>query len=558
MRLPFSIQPISHMLFFSVPGKRSFFSARVVPILLGGLGIVWLGAAETPKKPVNLLFIMTDQQRWDAMSVAGNSILKTPHLDQLASEGARFSKFYSSCPVCVPARTVILTGHSLDSSRVRNNNDVDTKEFPADFLSFDQILLRNGYRGEYYGKWHAPYQMTLDYTRPVRWLNGKAKPAGSKADLSDSDAYKQYVMAQARPGPLQPGQLTQKGGAWVYTPIPLDINYGKEMPTKSSQAESYGRLDLPAEYSSTAYTAREGLEALERLKHEGAPFTLTISLDPPHPPMMVSEPYYSRYPAEKIPVPVSIADPLTNSPYASRIRSPYDALFRDPQNIRQMTSIYYGMVAEVDDWVGKILKKLDDLGLTENTLVIFTSDHGEELGDHGLYGKFVFYEGSVHVPLLMRLPGVIPAQTVVAAPAAHIDLFPTILDYLNQPAHPTEGFSLRSLIEGQESAPNRVVVSEWDSDQSPGLMVTDGRWKYLCGRSANAPSLDALYDLQIDPEELNNLIGRNPDRHKYHEETARMKGLLLDWMAKVKSPRLAGVQARPLFPESKLVTKSKL
>ena len=149
-----------------------------------------------------------------------------------------------------------------------------------------------------------------------------------------------------------------------------------------------------------------------------------------------------------------------------------------------MTSIYYGMVTEVDDGVGKILKRLDDLELADNTLVVFTSDHGEMLGEHGMHGKFVFYEGSVHVPLLLRLPGAIAPGTVIKAPSSHLDLFSTILDYCGKSGNASEGSSLRPLIEG--------------------------RWKLLYGRAANAPSLDALYDLQTDPHEVNNLIGNNP------------------------------------------------
>ena len=516
--------------------------------LLFGVYFAAVIPGSSAEKPINLLFIMTDQQRWDAMSCAGNLVIKTPNLDRLAEEGARFAKFYSSCPVCTPARTVILTGHALESNHVWSNTNVTTSELPAELLSFDQVLLRNGYKGEYYGKWHVPYQLALDYTRPVRWLNGKNKPPGSKADISDSDAYREYVRKNVPARDPKPGQLVQKNGVWPYTPIPLDENYGKADASKASQAEAYGRLEIPPEHSSTAYTAKEGIEALERLKD--GPFTLTISLDPPHPPMMVSEPFYSMYPPEKIPVPASLADPRTNSPYADRTKGPRDALYRDPQNIRQMTSIYYGMISEVDLWVGKILQRLDELGLAQNTLVVFTSDHGEELGEHGMHGKFVFYEGSVHVPLLLRLPGVIPAQTVVTAPASQLDLFGTILDYLNQPSRPTEGRSLRPLIEGKESGVGRIAVSEWPAAQLPGFMVTDGRWKLLYGRNATNKSLDALYDLQTDPHEMNNLIGRNPGREKYRAEATRMKNLLIDWLTRVKSPLLDSVRARPVLSDA--------
>jgi hypothetical protein len=496
------------------------------------------------KKPINLLFIMTDQQRWDAMSCYGNTVIKTPNFDKLASEGARFANFYSACPVCTPARTAILTGHSIESNHVLSNNDADKTDAPP-FPSFDQILLHNGYQGEYHGKYHSPYRLATDYTKPVRWLNGKIPPPGCKAEISESEAFFQFVKDNATQPPIKPDQLPAKTGNYI--PIPLDENYGKKPSGKPSQAEMYGRLVMSPAFSHTAFTAKEGIAALERLKDK--PFTLTISIDPPHPPMVVSEPYYSLYPPDKIPVPASINDSRTNSPYAKSNRGP-DA-YRNPTNIQQMRSIYYGMVTEVDDWIGKILKRLDELGLADNTLVIFTSDHGEMLGDHGMHSKMVFYEGSAHIPLLMRLPGVIPANTVVQIPASHIDLFATILDYCGQTSHTSEGQSLRPFIEGKTGGAGRVAVSEWPSKTVPGFMIFDGRWKLMFGQTSDASSLDALYDLKSDPEEVNNLIGKNPEREKYRAEAERMKGLLVEWLARVQSPSLEGVKARPVMSEAK-------
>jgi len=503
-------------------------------------------AADAPKPPLNLLFIITDQQRWDAMSCAGNEILQTPNLDKLAREGARFTNFYSACPVCVPARTAILTGHSIESNHVVDNKDADKTDAPP-FPSFDQILLRSGYHGEYHGKYHSPYALALEYTQPVSWLNGKKAPAKSKALTSESEAFRAYLEKNVPARPLRPGELLQANG--IYTSIELDERFGKPDAAKGSQAESYGRLEVPAEHSHAAYTAKEGIAALDRLK--GGPFTLTISIDPPHPPMIVSEPYYSMYPPQGIPAPASISDPRTNSPYADRPGE--GVLYRQPQLIKQMTSIYYGMVREVDDWIGKILQRVDDLGLADNTLIIFTSDHGEMLGDHGMHGKFVFYEGSVHVPLLMRLPGAIKPGTVIKAPASHIDLFPTILDYCGKTGNESEGRSLRTLIDGIDPGTNRVAVSEWPATRIPGFMICDGRWKLLYGRAANAPSLDALYDLQTDPQELNNLIGKNPQREQSRTEVTRMKGLLVEWLIRVKSPHLESVRARPIFADASSV-----
>jgi arylsulfatase A-like enzyme len=381
----------------------------------------------------------------------------------------------------------------------------------------------------------------------VSWLNGKKAPPKSKAVTSESEAFRAYLEKNVPARPLRPGELLQANG--IYTSIELDERFGKPDAAKGSQAESYGRLEVPAEHSHAAYTAKEGIAALDRLK--GGLFTLTISIDPPHPPMIVSEPYYSMYPPQGIPAPASISDPRTNSPYTDRPGE--GVLYRQPQLIKQMTSIYYGMVREVDDWIGKILQRVDDLGLADNTLIIFTSDHGEMLGDHGMHGKFVFYEGSVHVPLLMRLPGAIKPGTVIKAPASHIDLFPTILDYCGKAGNASEGRSLRPLIDGIDPGTNRVAVSEWPATRVPGFMICDGRWKLLYGRTANAPSLDALYDLQTDPQELNNLIGKNPQREQYRTEVTRMKGLLVEWLIRVKSPHLESVRARPILADANSV-----
>ena len=509
-----------------------------ISLIVAILAIDFLEAVAGPSSPVNLLFIMTDQQRWDAMGCAGNPVIKTPHLDRLAKEGARFTRFYSACPVCVPSRTCMLTGHDIDANGVRSNGDVRLEDQPP-FPSFDQILLRSGYVGEYHGKYHSPYKLAMDYSQPVRWLNGK-RPDGCRADMSDSEAFRLYVAERAPKRALRPGELSV--GAGIYTPIPLDVNYGKKDTGDVSQSGAYGRVEAPAESSRTVFTVKDGLAALERLSNH-PPFTLTISIDPPHPPMVVSEPYYSMYPPESIPVPESIDDPRSDSPYGSRNGKKENSAFSDPTNIRQMRSIYYGMVTQVDDEVGRILKRLEELGLAKSTLVIFTSDHGEMLGDHGMHSKGVFYEGSAHVPLLMRLPGIIPANTVIDAPTSGLDLFPTILDYCGQPQHECAGRSLRPLIEGRDSGKGWVAISEWNSTKVPGFMVFDGRWKYMCGRSADAPSRDALYDLENDPNEMENLIGRG---QKYRAETKRMRGLLVDWLAQVKSPCLDDVKARPL------------
>jgi arylsulfatase A-like enzyme len=517
-------------------------------------------AAAKLKAKTNLLFIMTDQQRFDAMSCAGAKVLKTPNLDRLARQGAYFKNAYSNCPICVPARAVMLTGCGIDTVGVTGNNDCDSPKV-ANVPTFDNILARDGYHTEYYGKWHTPYKFASTYKNPVRQTGKHSK--GSNI-AGQSAAYKTWLdKKDPTPHEIAEGQLLDNGSKRPYTPDTLDWRFGepqahwdqlrkrnrnKNKPKGGmnpfSQAGSYGCLHIPAACTRVAFVGTEVLDALDRMKDK--PFSLTCSFGPPHPPMILPKPYHGMYPAEKIDTPESIDDPMTNSPYARRAAEPEMRRYRNKSHVCQMTSNYYGMVREIDDWVGKILDRLDKHGLADNTLVIFTSDHGEMLGDHGMHSKMVLYEGSAHIPLLMRLPGAIKPGSVVKTPVAHVDLFATILDYLSMPACKSDGRSLRTLIDGKGDGGVDFCVSQWRSGNGPNFMIRSGKWKLLTSYNPKSPVVDALYDLETDPHEMNNLIGKNPNRKKSLPQAKKLKTKLVRWLKKTNSPHLKGLQARQL------------
>jgi len=515
------------------------------------------------KSRINLLFIMTDQQRFDAMSCAGNKILKTPNLDRLAKAGAYFENAYSSCPICVPARAVILTGCGPDTVGITGNDKYDSPEV-ANIPTFDNILARNGYHTEYYGKWHTPYQFASTYKNKVRQTGKHSKAVGVQPQVA---AYKEWLGRQKiGERDVGEGELLDKGSGRPYTPDAMDWRFGKpqaqwdrmarEARRKQggkakrkkgmnpfSQAGSYGCLHMPAACTRTAFVGTEVLDALDRMKDK--PFSLTCSFGPPHPPMILPKPYYGMYPADKIAAPTSIDDPMENSPYAARAARDEMKRYRNKDHARQMASNYYGMVREIDDWVGRILDRLDTHGLTDNTLVIFTSDHGEMLGDHGMHSKMVLYEGSAHIPLLMRLPGAIKPGTVVKTPVAHTDLLATILDYLSMPARKSDGRSLRTLMNGKEDGID-FCVSQWRSGNGPNYMVRTRRWKLLTSYNPKSPVVSALYDLENDPHEMNNLIGKNPNSKKHLPQAEKLRARLIGWLKKTNSPHLKGVQARKM------------
>lgn len=507
--------------------------------------------ANAQKKP-NLLFIMTDQQRYDALSIAGNVVLKTPKLDRLAKQGAIFKNAYTPCAVCAPARSSILTGTTVENNGMKTNDRAYYFEQKGlmTMPTFDEILLEKGYHCEYYGKWHTQSSHTNVYKNPQKTAkNGKSifGPEGQSLIYAD------FLDEKSHQRELKAGELYDDFTHRPYRPNPLDKFYGKtdaekkQQKLKSIQPDFNGELMIDKKFSITAFQAKQTIEAIERLKD--STFSITCSFHFPHAPMLPTKPYSKRYPAKKMEAPLSISDDMENSPYKKangRLEHPE---FSDPEKIKYMISSYYGLVSELDDWVGKILNKLDELGLADNTLVIFTSDHGEMLGAHGLREKNVFYEESAHIPLILRFPGEIEKNKVVTGYISTVDLFATILDYLKIGYHQSDGKSLRGLMEGTDSEHGKYVVTEWDyhGDTESNYMIVKDGWKLIIPYSESSAVINAMYNLNTDPYEMNNLIGKNPEKLKYAEKAEDLRKSLLEWLRKNKSAHFDGVQKRKLI-----------
>ena len=500
----------------------------------------------------NILFIITDQQRYDALSIAGNTVLETPNLDRLAEQGAWFKNAYSPCAVCCPSRSSILTGHTVENTGMKTNGKgyYYEEEGLMKMPTFDEILSENGYHCEYYGKWHSQSSHTTIYKNPKQTSkSGKSVFAHG----GQNHVFIDYIDENYPKQKLNKGELYDNFTQRPYRPDPMDIFYGKdyedikEAHKKASQPNFHGELLVPKEHSFTAFQAKETIEAIERLKD--SVFSITCSFHFPHAPLIPPEPYYSMYPANEMVPPVSINDDMENSPYKTANGRMGLPAFSDHEKIKYMISNYYGLVKEIDDWVGEILATLDKNGLTENTLVIFTSDHGEMLGSHGLREKNIFYEESAHIPLMIRFPGKIDKNTKVDAYVSLVDLFPSILDYLDIEEHQSDGNSLRDLIEGKETLHGEYVVTEWDyrGDVSPNYMIVKEGWKLLIPYSIESKVINAMYDLNTDPYEMNNLIGKNPNRAQYADKAEELRESLLEWLKKNKSKHFEGVKNRKLI-----------
>ena len=524
----------------------------VILSIHAGSAVAGNNQSNLPKKKPNLLFIMTDQQRYDALSVAGNTVLKTPNLDRLAKQGVWFKNAYTPCAVCAPARSSILTGTTVENNGMKTNGLA--YDYRQDGLmtmpTFDEILSAKGYHCEYYGKWHTQSSHAAIYKNPQKTAkNGKSifGPGGQ------SHIYEDYLNEKSPNRELKAGELYDGFTDRPYRPYPLDKFYGKTYPEikqqklKSIQPDLHGELMIDKKFSMTAFQAKQTIEALERLKD--STFSITCSFHFPHAPMLPTKPYSKRYPAKKMVAPVSISDDMENSPYKKANDRLENTEYSDPEKIKYMISSYYGLVSELDDWVGKILNKLDELGLAENTLVIFTSDHGEMLGAHGLREKNVFYEESAHIPLILRFPGEIEKNKVVNGYISTVDLFATILDYLKIGQHSSDGTSLRGLMEGTDLEHGKYVVTEWDywGDTESNYMIVKDGWKLIIPYSESSRVIDAMYNLNTDPYEMNNLIGNNPDKLKHAQKAEDLRKSLLEWLKKNKSAHFDGVQKRKLI-----------
>ena len=502
----------------------------------------------------NLLFIMTDQQRFDTLSLAGNTILQTPNMDRIGRDGAYFKLALSHCPVCGPDRASMLTGCGIERTKVRTNYHLTWAP--------GTDVMDAGYYCEYQGKWHSPIHKTTPYQ------GFRYEPQSDNGyHCEHLTMFEQWVDDRVPDRELKQGEQRDDTYKRPYITDPIDKRYGVEPdgplvdqegnPLPDIQPNRHGGFQFDAKHSFSAFQGTQTIAALHRAKESGKPFAVTASFNYPHAPLVVSPPYYRMYDPDEMPIPPSIGDDHSNSPYGNANQRSTCPEYSDPELIKYMISNYYGLVKEIDDWVGRILDTLEEIGEADNTFVIFTSDHGEMLGDHGLREKNIFYEGSVHVPLTMRFPGRIKPGTVVAEPVSHLDLFSTILDYLGLDIPDSDGESLRPLIDGtDEYDGERFAVAEWNYDDAgnwlhgPNFCVRTKKWKFMYCREPKPGIIDCLFDLANDPHEMNNLIGLNPDHEKQREQAETMKSLLVRYLEERNHPSLETVRAKPtLFSE---------
>lgn len=448
-------------------------------LALGGQSMGVTEVEMDTKRP-NILWICTDQQRYDTIASLGNKYIRTPNLDRLASEGVAFTHAFCQAPVCTPSRASFLTGRYPSTTRAHDNG----QNIPAEEVLVTRILADAGYDCGLSGKLHISAcqgrveRRIKDGYRVFHWSHDPS-PQWGKAN--------EYI-----------AWLESKGYTWDRLP----------------HLKGYAGPGVPAELHQTTWCADRAIDFIR--EQRSTPWLMSVNIFAPHHPFEAPQEYWERYDPDALPDPAYREGELENKPSFQRAdhsggggRPPFTKM--TPRQRREVTAAYYAMVEHIDDNVGRILKALNDTGQRENTIVIFMSDHGELLGDHGVYLKGPYtYDCSVRVPLIISWPGHYASGIVSDALVQLTDLAPTLLASAGLPI-PTrmQGKSLVDLLTGKTDKHRDHVFCEAYVKKvgsgEPAINVSMVRTRTHKIAICHGTGEGELYDLEADPGEHENL-----------------------------------------------------
>ena len=429
------------------------------------------------KRP-NILWYCTDQQRFDTIGALGNPHVQTPTLDGLVESGTAFTHAYCQSPICTPSRSSFMTG--MYPSRVhncRNGNEDFTGHPPL----ISKLIADSGYDCGMVGKFHL-------------------QSSGKRTEPRLDDGYRYWKFSHA---PRDDWREGHDYADWV----------SEKGANLSHLLE--GDENVPSEFHQTTWTTDRASEFISEERDK--PWFLTLNPYDPHPPFIPPKSYADRFDIEAMPGPyfrdsdLAQQEKLTDLDFQTQAQRPEEF-----DGCKQQ-ALYYAMIAQIDDQLARILKHLDETGQRQNTIIIFTSDHGESLGDHGLQFKGCrFYEGLVRVPLIFSWPGHIQSDLRSSALVELVDMSATLLECAGvEMPEQMQGKSLLPVLKGEAPADEHreFVRSEYfdaldssfcpgDGDQSFATMYRERRFKLVV---YHGHDLGELYDLQNDPWEFDNL-----------------------------------------------------
>ncbi|WP_165452717.1 sulfatase [Paenibacillus thalictri] len=417
-------------------------------------------------KPQNILFLFTDQQRYDTLEELGNPIIKTPALNRLVKEGVAFTRAYSPCPVCVPARYAMHTGQLPHRTNCTVNESM-----PDGRASFMEILQEHGYQTHGVGKMHFTFT-GKDGDTPWGFESRDYSEEGGLED--DFKAF-----------------LRENGYGHVHDPqgVRSEMYY---IPQPSQ---------LPAHLHNTHWVADRSIDFLKR-RDETRPFMLMTSFIKPHPPFENPTPWNKLYRGPEMPLPKRPQDSEGLITYWNKFQNRYKYRDQgiDDHLFRAMKAAYYGAISFVDYQIGRLLAYMEEAGLLDNTLILFSSDHGELLGDYHCVGKRSFLDAAARIPMIMVHPD-LPKNVRCDKPVSLVDILPTFLQAANiEPKITYSGDSLIDIASG--SVERERIFAQYNREEYGVYMSVTERYKYMY----SAPDdMEWLFDLKVDPDETRNL-----------------------------------------------------
>lgn len=428
----------------------------------------------------NIVVILTDDQRADSLGCTGAPWARTPNIDRLAREGVLFENAFVITSLCCPSRATFLTGQYAHVHGV-SGNAMEIEGVGSPYLP--ESLKKHGYATAFIGKYH---------------LGGGEQSAAPRSGFD----YWAGVFGQGS-----------------YERCWMNVN-GRQVTTR----EDHYLTDVLA-----------GMAAEWIQQQESTPFFLLLALTSPHFPLDPPGRHGDLYGDQLFPVPESFADPLVRLPReVQRITLPPGDPHGSPEGLQRLLRSYARMIPSIDDAVGAVYRALEDEGILDRTLIIFTSDNGHLSGEHHVLGKGLAYEASIRVPLIIRYPGGLPRATRDRHQVLNIDLPPTILEAAGTPTPPSmQGRSLFNLF-GQVPRAWRqdwLYVGPYPQAESPPLLaIRNERWKYV--RYRRDLIEEELFDLRLDPEERHNLRDDPAHRSELDAARTRMQALI----AQVRGP----------------------
>ena len=472
------------------------------------------------RKP-NILFILTDQQRRDSMRAYGNEWIKTPNLDKLADKSFVFENAYVTQPVCTPARASIMTGLYPYATGLQRNNIPLSRDIPT-----IGDMIDDEYYNAHMGKWHLGDDMTPQH------------------GFDTWEAVEDF----------QRVRITRKEYRYQEAPYNQWLrDHGVEPPSMSMSYEGWvGVAELTEEQTQAGFLGHKASEFIREFPegdHADQPWMLYVNFFEPHPPY--TGPLNDLYDPNEIDVGPGFRVRPDSGSLVNRLRSDYymgggnnplgeaggdvhDTTTEE--GFRKLRAQYFANVTLVDTQLGKIFESLEESGQADNTIIVFTSEHGEMAGDHGMLEKRSLYEEASNVPFLMYVPWLNNyQQTRIAGSVGQVDLVPTLLDLSGSeiPDH-IEGKSLRSVLRGEEDLSDNDVFIQWNGmgDRNLGSpdinrmvsipwrgVVTGDRWKLNLSPGDQCE----LYDLNSDPAELNNLFNKPEHKDRIRQMAARIR-----------------------------------